>query len=75
MQQLGTPVLIPESYVADLGVRLGFYRRIAALADRRGECVHSACQHFRKCFVEKNVRAARHARDRRAELRETADGR
>jgi ATP-dependent DNA helicase DinG len=36
--------------------------RVAALADRRGECVYSACQHFRKCFVEKNVRAARHAR-------------
>ena len=29
------PVLIPESYVADLGVRLGLYRRIATLADRR----------------------------------------
>ncbi len=40
---------------------IGGYR-VAALADRRGECVHSACQHFRKCFVEKNVRAARHAR-------------
>ena len=36
--------------------------RINSLADRRGECVHSACQHFRKCFIEKNVRAARHAR-------------
>ena len=35
--------------------------RVNALADRRGECVHSACPHFRKCFVEKNVRAARHA--------------
>jgi len=32
---LGTPVLIPESYVPDLGVRLGLYRRIAGLADRR----------------------------------------
>jgi transcription-repair coupling factor (superfamily II helicase) len=32
---VGTPVLIPESYVADLGVRLGLYRRVAALADRR----------------------------------------
>ena len=32
---IGTPVLIPERYVADLGVRLGLYRRIAALADRR----------------------------------------
>jgi transcription-repair coupling factor (superfamily II helicase) len=31
---LGTPVLIPESYVADLNVRLGLYRRIAALVDR-----------------------------------------
>ena len=32
---IGTPVLIPEAYVADLGVRLGLYRRIAALTDRR----------------------------------------
>ncbi len=32
---LGTPVLIPETYVADLPVRLGLYRRIAALVDRR----------------------------------------
>jgi transcription-repair coupling factor (superfamily II helicase) len=31
---IGTPVLIPESYVPDLGVRLGLYRRIAGLADR-----------------------------------------
>src|ERR1700752_4272440 len=32
---IGTPVLIPENYVPDLGVRLGLYRRIAALTDRR----------------------------------------
>ncbi len=32
---IGTPVLIPESYVGDLNVRLGLYRRIAALVDRR----------------------------------------
>ena len=32
---LGTPVLIPETYVADLNVRLGLYRRIAQLVDRR----------------------------------------
>ncbi len=31
---LGTPVLIPETYVEDLGVRLGLYRRVATLADR-----------------------------------------
>jgi transcription-repair coupling factor (superfamily II helicase) len=30
---IGTPVLIPESYVQDLGVRLGLYRRIVALVD------------------------------------------
>ncbi len=31
---LGMPVLIPEAYVADLGVRLALYRRIAALVNR-----------------------------------------
>ncbi|HXV25374.1 MAG TPA: TRCF domain-containing protein, partial [Alphaproteobacteria bacterium] len=31
---VGTPVLIPESYVPNLPVRLGLYRRIAALVDR-----------------------------------------
>jgi len=36
--------------------------RISALVDRRGECVHSACPHFRRCFVEKNIRMARNAR-------------
>ncbi len=30
---VGTPVLIPESYVADLGVRLGLYRRLAGLVE------------------------------------------
>jgi transcription-repair coupling factor (superfamily II helicase) len=32
---VGTSVLIPEVYVADLSVRLGLYRRVAALRDRR----------------------------------------
>ena len=32
---IGTPVLIPEDYVSDLNVRLGLYRRIASLLDRR----------------------------------------
>ncbi len=31
---IGTPVLIPESYVADLSVRLSLYRRIAGLNAR-----------------------------------------
>ncbi len=30
----GAPVLIPDSYVADLGIRLSLYRRIGSLADR-----------------------------------------
>src|SRR5271165_7371508 len=35
--------------------------RVNWLADRRGECIHSACPHFRRCFVEKNIRKARQA--------------
>ncbi len=33
----------------------------ANLVDRRGECVHAACPHYRACFVEKAVRASRRA--------------
>ncbi len=43
-------------------VELIGHGRVNSLADRRGECVHSACQHFRRCFVEKNIRRARNAR-------------
>ena len=32
------------------------------LADRRGECIYSACQHYTKCFIEHSVRRARRAR-------------
>ncbi len=35
--------------------------RTMGLADRRGECIYSACPHFRKCFIEKAVRRARRA--------------
>ena len=31
------------------------------VADRRGECVHGACPHYRKCFVEHTIRRARRA--------------
>ena len=31
------------------------------LADRRGECIHSACTHYNRCFVEKSVRRSRRA--------------
>ncbi len=32
-----------------------------ALADRRGECIHAGCPHWKKCFVEHTVRRARTA--------------
>src|SRR3546814_12325287 len=35
--------------------------RTLGLADRRGECIYSACQHYKKCFIERSVRAARQA--------------
>jgi ATP-dependent DNA helicase DinG len=33
----------------------------ANLVDRRGECIHAGCQHYRTCFVEKAIRASRRA--------------
>ncbi|MGH7023227.1 MAG: ATP-dependent DNA helicase [Caulobacteraceae bacterium] len=33
----------------------------ANLVDRRGECMHAACPHYRACFIEKAVRASRRA--------------
>ncbi len=35
--------------------------RLAALTDRRGECVYSACPHYRKCFIERSVRRSANA--------------
>jgi ATP-dependent DNA helicase DinG len=34
---------------------------IARLPDRRGECLHSACRHWRRCFVELSIRRAAEA--------------
>lgn len=31
------------------------------LTDRRGECIYSACAHYRKCFIERNLRKAKQA--------------
>ncbi len=36
-------------------------RRTLGLTDHRGECVYSACPHYRKCFIERGVRRARRA--------------
>ena len=45
------------AWLADL---LG-YGRTLGLADRRGECIHGACTHYRRCFIEKSQRKARRA--------------
>ena len=34
---------------------------LLGLADRRGECIHGACPHYRRCFVEHTIRRARTA--------------
>jgi len=31
------------------------------LVDRRGECIHAGCSHYRACFVEKAIRGSRRA--------------
>ncbi|WP_337995922.1 ATP-dependent DNA helicase [Oleispirillum naphthae] len=36
--------------------------RTVGLTDQRGECLHAGCAHYGRCFVEKSVRRARHAR-------------
>jgi ATP-dependent DNA helicase DinG len=35
--------------------------RTLGLADRRGECIFSACQHYSRCFIERQVKRARRA--------------
>ncbi|MDF7674490.1 ATP-dependent DNA helicase [Acetobacteraceae bacterium ESL0709] len=34
---------------------------LSAIADRRGECIHSACGHYQSCFIENSIRKARYA--------------
>ncbi|HEX2793553.1 MAG TPA: ATP-dependent DNA helicase [Croceicoccus sp.] len=36
-------------------------RGLAALTDRRGECVYAACPHYRKCFIERAARQSAQA--------------
>ena len=47
------PTLFAQSPAAQAGP--------ANLVDRRGECVHAGCSHYRTCFIEKAIRASRHA--------------
>ncbi len=43
------------SWLADLLGR----NRTLGLTDRRGECIHSACPHWRRCFIERTIRRSR----------------
>ena len=38
------------------------WNRSMGLRDSRGECIYSACPHYHKCFIERSIRRARHAR-------------
>ncbi|MEZ0259676.1 MAG: ATP-dependent DNA helicase [Alphaproteobacteria bacterium] len=37
------------------------WQRMAGFADKRGECIYTACPHFNKCFIEKSIRKAKRA--------------
>lgn len=37
------------------------YQFTYALADKRGECIYSACDHYHKCFIERAVRKSKRA--------------
>jgi ATP-dependent DNA helicase DinG len=45
------------AWIADLMGRA----RTLGLADQRGECIYSACAHYKKCFIERAIRKARQA--------------
>ena len=34
---------------------------LASIADRRGECIHAACPHYKRCVIEQVIRRARRA--------------
>ncbi len=46
-----------SGWLADLVGRA----RALGLADRRGECIFSACAHYTRCFIEHGIRRARRA--------------
>ena len=35
------------------------YAQTTGLADRRGECIFSACEHYKRCFTERAIRKAK----------------
>ena len=51
------PAWLPTLFAVPPVVQAG----AANLVDRRGECVHAGCVHYRACFIEKAVRASKRA--------------
>jgi ATP-dependent DNA helicase DinG len=51
------PAWLPTLFAISPQVQAG----AANLVDRRGECVHAGCAHYRACFIEKAVRGSRQA--------------
>ncbi|MGD8327713.1 MAG: ATP-dependent DNA helicase, partial [Sphingomonadales bacterium] len=52
--------LIGGDFPAWLGAYFG-NSRISSLTDHRGECMYTACRHYKRCFIEKSQRAAQRA--------------
>jgi ATP-dependent DNA helicase DinG len=52
--------LTGADYPGWLSGLLGF-QHTRGLADRRGECIYGACDHYHRCFVERSIRRAKHA--------------
>jgi len=53
--------MVGGDFPAWLAARLGGTTGRTGLTDRRGECVYTACPHFKKCFIERAIRKARRA--------------
>src|SRR5690606_20884682 len=53
--------MVGGDFPAWLAVRLGGTTGRTGLTDRRGECVYTACPHYKKCFIERAIRKARRA--------------
>jgi ATP-dependent DNA helicase DinG len=49
------------SDVAVEGEGRGLSPASLGLTDRRGECIYAACPHYKKCFIERAIRAGRKA--------------
>jgi ATP-dependent DNA helicase DinG len=51
------PAWLPTLFAISPAAQAG----AANLVDRRGECMHAGCSHYRSCFIEKAVRGSRRA--------------